>query len=73
MKNGVKYIWIIFVLWVWALNVDAAGTGGKGKEPQQIGGGFAARVDSVMQQEEREMKVFHPKETIFEHLGDEYG
>lgn len=73
MKNGMKYIWITFVLWACTLNVGAAGTGVIGNEPQQIGDRLVARVDSVMQQEEQEVTAFNPKETIFEHLGDEYG
>ena len=73
MKNGVKYIWMTFVLWVWALNVGATGASVVGNELQQIEDGLVVRVDSVMQQEEQEVKAFDPKATIFEHLGDEYG
>lgn len=34
---------------------------------------IVTRVDSLGQEVEEEAQAFNPKETIFEHLGDEYG
>ena len=76
MKNDLKYILLTLVLLVGTLTagvVRVAATGVSGEESQQVEDELAVRVDSVMQQEEREDKAFDPKKTIFEHLGDEYG
>ena len=76
MKNDLKYILLTLILLVGTLTVGAVGlaaTGVSGEESQQVEDELAVRVDSVMQQEEREDKAFDPKRTIFEHLGDEYG
>ncbi len=76
MKNDLKYILLTLVLLVGTLTTGAVGmfaTGVSGEESQQVEDEIAVRVDSVMQQEEREDKAFDPKRTIFEHLGDEYG
>ena len=76
MKNDLKYILLTLVLLVGTLTAGAvrvAATGVSGEESQQVEDELAVRVDSVMQQEEREDKAFDPKKTIFEHLGDEYG
>ena len=76
MKNDLKYILVILILLVGTLTVKAVGVAGEditGEQPQQVEEQLALRVDSVMQQEEREDKAFDPKKTIFEHLGDEYG
>ena len=76
MKNDLKYILLTFILLVGTLTAGAVGlaaTGVSGEESQQVEDELAVRVDSVMQQEEREDKAFDPKRTIFEHLGDEYG
>ena len=76
MKNDLKYILLTFILLVGTLIAGAVGlaaTGVSGEESQQVEDELAVRVDSVMQQEEREDKAFDPKRTIFEHLGDEYG
>ena len=76
MKNDLKYILLTLILLVGTLTAGAVGlaaTGVSGEESQQVEDKLAVRVDSVMQQEEREDKAFDPKRTIFEHLGDEYG
>ena len=76
MKNDLKYILLTLILLVGTLTAGAVGlaaTGVSGEESQQVEDELAVRVDSVMQQEEREDKAFDPKRTIFEHLGDEYG
>ena len=72
MKNDLKYILLTLVLLVGTLTAGAvrvAATGVSGEESQQVEDELAVRVDSVMQQEEREDKAFDPKKTIFEHLG----
>ena len=76
MKNDLKYILLTLVLLVGTLvagTLGVAAMGVSGEESQWDENELAVRVDSVMQQEEREDKAFDPKKTIFEHLGDEYG
>lgn len=67
MKNDLKYILLTLVLLVGTLTAGAvrvAATGVSGEESQQVEDELAVRVDSVMQQEEREDKAFDPKKTI---------
>ena len=76
MKNDLKHILLTLALLVGTLvagTVGVAAMGVGGEESQWDEDELAVRVDSVMQQEEREDKAFDPKKTIFEHLGDEYG
>ena len=64
MKNDLKYILLTFILLVGTLTAGAVGlaaTGVSGEESQQVEDELAVRVDSVMQQEEREDKAFDPK------------
>lgn len=60
MKNCTRYILAVFFVLMGALTVSAQEN-------------VAARVDSLEQEVQEEAKAFNPKETIFEHLGDEYG
>ena len=66
MKNDLKYILLTFILLIGTLTAGAVGlaaTGVSGEESQQVEDELAVRVDSVMQQEEREDKAFDPINT----------
>ena len=60
MKNCTRYILAMFFWLTGVLTVSSQEN-------------VAAPVDSLGQEVQEEAKAFNPKETIFEHLGDEYG
>lgn len=72
MKGYARHILTVFFSLTVALNVSAREVVAV-NDTLTTEDEIVARVDSLGQEVEEEAKAFNPKETIFEHLGDEYG
>ncbi|MEY8592135.1 F0F1 ATP synthase subunit A [Butyricimonas hominis] len=72
MKGYARHILTVFFSLTVALNVSAREVVAV-NDTLTMEDEIVARVDSLGQEVEEEAKAFNPKETIFEHLGDEYG
>ena len=72
MKGYARHILTVFFSLTVALNVSAREIVAV-NDTLTTEDEIVARVDSLGQEVEEEAKAFNPKETIFEHLGDEYG
>lgn len=72
MKGYARHILTVFFSLAVALNVSAREVVAV-NDTLTTEDEIVARVDSLGQEVEEEAKAFNPKETIFEHLGDEYG
>ena len=72
MKGYARHILTVFFSLTVALNVSAREVVAV-NDTLTTEDEIVARVDSLGQEVEEEAKAFNPKETIFEHRGDEYG